>query len=155
MRGFAYNKRLDEYLPFLLQLVHTLRESVTLKPAAASFRQGWAEAQHDITYPIPSVTCGMISMPSDADQVPFLRSQKCLELINSQTSQTNNPAQCTRIKRLMIRHRYLSEGVISSHRNMAAFAAFFIETGFYKRFDTFLPRDDWQSRHTASTSATS
>ena len=35
----------DEYLPFVLQLVHTLRESVTLKPAAASFRQGWAEAR--------------------------------------------------------------------------------------------------------------
>lgn len=42
----------DEYLPFVLQLVHTLRESVTLKPAAASFRQGWAEAQHGLTYPI-------------------------------------------------------------------------------------------------------
>lgn len=42
----------DEYLPFVLQLVHTLRESVTLKPAAASFRQGWAEAQQGVTYPI-------------------------------------------------------------------------------------------------------
>lgn len=30
----------DEYLPFVLQLVHTLRDSVTLKPAAASLRQG-------------------------------------------------------------------------------------------------------------------
>jgi hypothetical protein len=33
----------DEYLPFVLQLVHTLRESVMLKPAAASLRQGWAK----------------------------------------------------------------------------------------------------------------
>jgi hypothetical protein len=39
----------DEYLPFVLQLVHTLRESITLKPAAASLRQGWAEAAgHDL-----------------------------------------------------------------------------------------------------------
>ncbi len=42
----------DEYLPFVLQLVHTLRESVLLKPAAASLRQGWAEAQQELTYPI-------------------------------------------------------------------------------------------------------
>ncbi|MEO7908108.1 MAG: hypothetical protein ABIV47_00530 [Roseiflexaceae bacterium] len=42
----------DEYLPFVLQLVHTLRKSVTLKPAAASLRQGWAEAQQGVTYPI-------------------------------------------------------------------------------------------------------
>ena len=42
----------DEYLPFVLQLVHTLRESVTLKPAAASLRQGWVEAQQGATYPI-------------------------------------------------------------------------------------------------------
>ena len=42
----------DEYLPFIVQLVHTLRESVMLKPAAASLRQGWAEVQHGATYPI-------------------------------------------------------------------------------------------------------
>ena len=42
----------DEYLPFVLQLVHTLRTSITLKPAAASLRQGWAEAQQGVTYPI-------------------------------------------------------------------------------------------------------
>ena len=42
----------DEYLPFVLQLVHTLRDSVTLKPAAASLRQGWQEVQQGITYPI-------------------------------------------------------------------------------------------------------
>ena len=33
-----------EYLPNLLQIVRLYRESVELKPAAASFRQGWKEA---------------------------------------------------------------------------------------------------------------
>ena len=33
-----------EYWPNLLQLVRLFRESVTLKPAEASFRQGWQEA---------------------------------------------------------------------------------------------------------------
>jgi hypothetical protein len=41
----------DEYLPFVLQLMRTFRESVMLKPAAASFRQGWHEAQQGNTYP--------------------------------------------------------------------------------------------------------
>ena len=35
----------EEYLPFVLQLMRTFRESVTLKPATASFAQGWQEAQ--------------------------------------------------------------------------------------------------------------
>lgn len=35
----------EEYLPFVLQLVQTFRESVTLKPALASFKQGWHEAR--------------------------------------------------------------------------------------------------------------
>ena len=42
----------DEYLPFVLQLVHTFRESISLKPAGASLRQGWTEAQQGVTYPI-------------------------------------------------------------------------------------------------------
>ena len=33
----------EEYLPFVVQLMRTFREGVTLKPAAASFRQGWQE----------------------------------------------------------------------------------------------------------------
>lgn len=33
-----------EYLPQLLQIIHVLRESVALKPAAESFREGWREA---------------------------------------------------------------------------------------------------------------
>lgn len=34
----------DEYLPMLLQIVRSFRESVALKPAEESFRQGWKEA---------------------------------------------------------------------------------------------------------------
>ena len=34
----------EEYLPNLLQIVRLFRESVALKPADVSFRQGWREA---------------------------------------------------------------------------------------------------------------
>ena len=34
----------DEYLPILLEIVRLFRQSITLKPAEASFRQGWKEA---------------------------------------------------------------------------------------------------------------
>jgi hypothetical protein len=49
----------DEYLPFVLRLVQTLHDSVTLKPAAASLRQGWREAQQGITYPIEELWDGI------------------------------------------------------------------------------------------------
>lgn len=49
----------DEYLPFVLQLVHTLRESVMLKPTADSLRQGWAEAQRGETYPVAELWDGI------------------------------------------------------------------------------------------------
>ena len=42
----------DEYLPALLAMVRLFRESVTLKPAKASFRQGWQEAIRDETLPV-------------------------------------------------------------------------------------------------------
>ncbi|WP_129633172.1 hypothetical protein [Candidatus Oscillochloris fontis] len=35
----------EEYLPYLLQLVQTFRESISLKPANESLHQGWHEAQ--------------------------------------------------------------------------------------------------------------
>ena len=38
-----------EYRPFLLGIVRTFRESVTLKTAEESFRQGWREALQDET----------------------------------------------------------------------------------------------------------
>lgn len=49
----------DEYLPFVVQLMRTFRESITLKPAAVSFRQGWDEAQRGITYPIATLWDGI------------------------------------------------------------------------------------------------
>ena len=38
------NEMPEEYLPILLEMVRLFRESVTLKLAEASFRQGWKEA---------------------------------------------------------------------------------------------------------------
>jgi UDP-N-acetylmuramoylalanine-D-glutamate ligase len=45
----------EEYLPFVVQLMRTFRESVTLKPAAASFQQGWQEAQRGEIFPIATL----------------------------------------------------------------------------------------------------
>lgn len=42
----------EEYLPLLLQMIRTYRESVDLKPAAESFARGWREAQTGTTMPI-------------------------------------------------------------------------------------------------------
>ncbi len=42
----------EEYLPLLLQMVRTYRESVDLKPAAESFQKGWQEAQAGETMPV-------------------------------------------------------------------------------------------------------
>lgn len=44
-----------EYLPSLLQIVRTFRESVVLKPAEDSFRQGWREALSGETYPVADI----------------------------------------------------------------------------------------------------
>lgn len=49
----------EEYLPFLLQMMRAFRESVTLKPAEESFRQGWCEAQRDLTYPVEELWDGV------------------------------------------------------------------------------------------------
>jgi hypothetical protein len=45
------NEMPEEYLPILLGIVRLFRESVTLKPAEASFRQGWKEALAGETMP--------------------------------------------------------------------------------------------------------
>ncbi len=42
----------EEYYPNLLQIVRLFRESVALKPAEASLRQGWQEAQLGQTRPV-------------------------------------------------------------------------------------------------------
>lgn len=49
----------EEYLPYLLQLIKTFRASVTLKPAAASFRQGWHEAQSGDLTPLAELWDGI------------------------------------------------------------------------------------------------
>ena len=41
-----------EYLPFLLNMLRAFRESVTLKTAEESFRQGWQEALQGETRPV-------------------------------------------------------------------------------------------------------
>ena len=48
-----------EYWPNLLQLIRLFRESVTLKPAEASFRQGWQEAMSGQTRPLAELWQGI------------------------------------------------------------------------------------------------
>lgn len=49
----------EEYLPFLLQMVRSYRESVDLKPAAESFQKGWREVQADETIPVKNLWEGI------------------------------------------------------------------------------------------------
>ena len=42
----------DEYLPTLLKMIRLFRQSISLKPAEQSFRQGWQEAMAGETLPI-------------------------------------------------------------------------------------------------------
>lgn len=49
----------QEYWPNLLQIVRLYRESVTLKPAEASFRQGWQEAMTGQTRPVSELWEGI------------------------------------------------------------------------------------------------
>jgi hypothetical protein len=48
-----------EYLPMLLQLIRIFRQSVALKPAAESFRQGWQEALAGETLPVADLWFGV------------------------------------------------------------------------------------------------
>lgn len=49
----------EEYLPNLLQIVRLFRESVALKPAEASFRQGWKEAREGKTQSVSKLWEGI------------------------------------------------------------------------------------------------
>jgi hypothetical protein len=49
----------EEYLPFVLQLVQTLHDTIMLKPAAASLRQGLLEVKQGVTYPIEQLWDGI------------------------------------------------------------------------------------------------
>ncbi len=42
----------DEYLPMLLEMIRLFRQSVALKPADESFRQGWQESLKGETMPV-------------------------------------------------------------------------------------------------------
>lgn len=48
-----------EYLPSLLQIIRLFRESVTLKSAEESFRQGWQEAMTGNTLPVSQLWDGI------------------------------------------------------------------------------------------------
>ena len=48
-----------EYLQNLLEIVHLYKESVTLKPARESFRQGWREVKEKKTMPISQLWEGI------------------------------------------------------------------------------------------------
>jgi hypothetical protein len=49
----------EEYLPYVLQLMRTFKESVSLKSAKLSFQQGWQEAQKGELYPIEQLWDGI------------------------------------------------------------------------------------------------
>ncbi|MBN1888270.1 MAG: hypothetical protein JW850_09775 [Thermoflexales bacterium] len=49
----------EEYLPLLLEMIHLFRQSITLKPAEESFRQGWQEALKGETLPISELWTGI------------------------------------------------------------------------------------------------
>jgi len=53
------NETPTEYLPILLKIVRLFRESVTLKPAEASFRQGWEETLAGETRPVSELWEGI------------------------------------------------------------------------------------------------
>ena len=63
----AYQKQLiyeiqtipEEYLPNLIQIIRLFNDSVTLKPAAESFAQGWKEAQSGMTKPVSELWDGI------------------------------------------------------------------------------------------------
>lgn len=49
----------EEYLPGLLNIVRSFRQSVTLNPADESFRQGWQEALSGETFPLTELWEGI------------------------------------------------------------------------------------------------
>ena len=49
----------EEYWPNLLQLIRLFRESIMLKSATASFRQGWQEAMTGQTHPVSKLWEGI------------------------------------------------------------------------------------------------
>jgi hypothetical protein len=48
-----------EYVPALLKLMRTFRESITLKSAEESFHQGWQETMNKDTHPLSELWIDM------------------------------------------------------------------------------------------------
>jgi hypothetical protein len=48
-----------EHLPYLVQIIRIFRESLTLKPAEESFKQGWREALRGETKPVSELWEGI------------------------------------------------------------------------------------------------
>jgi hypothetical protein len=77
----TYEKRLareikevpKEYLPNLLLIVRVFRESVALKPAEASFRQGWKEVMAGETRPISDLWEGIDAKRTACDQSNYAK----------------------------------------------------------------------------------
>lgn len=53
------NKTPVEHLPYLLQIIRIFRESITLKPAEESFKQGWFETLSGETKPVSELWKGV------------------------------------------------------------------------------------------------
>ena len=53
------NKTPTEHLPYLVQIIRIFRESLTLKPAEESFKQGWSEALRGETKPVADLWEGI------------------------------------------------------------------------------------------------
>ena len=49
----------DEYLPMLLEIIRLFRQTITLKSAEDSFRQGWQEAMEGESLPISDLWVGI------------------------------------------------------------------------------------------------
>lgn len=58
-RDLSATTQPEEYLPNLSQIIRLFRESVALKPAEASFQQGWQEAQMGQTRPVSELWNGI------------------------------------------------------------------------------------------------
>ena len=53
------DKTPEEYLPALLEMIRLFRETVTLKSAELSFRQGWEEAMNGELLPLDELWEGI------------------------------------------------------------------------------------------------
>ncbi len=55
----GWKKKIPKISPALLNIVRVFRESITLKPAEISFRQGWEGAMSGETMPLDELWAGI------------------------------------------------------------------------------------------------